>query len=334
MEKHGRSTHIFAISSLIFQCLKTETSCDFEPEGLVFEYMNLKPPHEAMNRIIDTDKPIGNIEENEGLHELKAVPIFRNNDLYAELFPEIQPAFEKGEDPTLKKVFATIALYRGKNVILDKTCSTAITKPNRAEISLNDFPSELELNEVPAHPQNEKRMDRQKIFDLFKEKMNITILCDKDAFPETIDKKITEVLGGTFSPELVVSLFEIAKQKNNDIKNVYILTENIDDHIYTADRDQVLPTVVPTLVEGAKIAFGVDAVILPTINASDIKDGDLIVTDRHNKIIRDGAVAQKPSQFSVLPLETEISNNERYLENKPEQSKLITILRREFEIKS
>ena len=152
--------------------------------------------------------------------------------------------------------------------------------------------------------------------------------------PVTIDEKIGAVLGGTFSPELVKNLFEIAKQKNSNIKKVYILTGNIDDHIYTEDREMVLPTVVPILIDEATNNFGVEPTVLSTMNESEIQDGDFVVVDRHNPMLRGGIVQKKPTQFSVLPLETELSNNERYLENKPSNAKLTTLLRKQFEKKT
>ncbi len=149
----------------------------------------------------------------------------------------------------------------------------------------------------------------------------------------TIDEKLSKILGGTFSPELVKSLFEIAKQKNKNIKQIYILTENIKDHVHTEDKEQVKETVVSTLVDEVKKDFSLEPIILPTMNASDIKDGDHIIVDRHNPLVHGDIVQKKPTQFSVLPLETEISNNERYLEEKADKSKLVTILRKEFEEK-
>ncbi|MFH1608424.1 MAG: hypothetical protein ABH951_00190 [Patescibacteria group bacterium] len=278
-----------------------------------------------------------NKENKEEKPELEAVPIFRNNDLYAELFPEIKPAFEKGEEPTVKKILDAIIQYKDKKVILDSTCAYKIMDMDKEEVSISDFPKEFELNELPDHPTNEYIIDTKKIFQLLKEKFNITIVSqpveDERFAPPliSIDEKIAKILASTFSQELIGELFSIAKQKNQNIKKVYILTENINDHIHGKNRDEVIPTVISVLTDEVKKNFGIEPIILPTMSESEIKDGDLIVVDRHNLLVRGKIVEQKPTQFSMLPMETELSNNERYLENKPEKSKLIILLHKEFE---
>lgn len=284
----------------------------------------------------DQTSKIGtDLENKEKLGELEEIPIFRNNDLYAEMFPEIHPTFEKGEEPTVKKIFDEIIKYQGKKIILDETCKSKIEYVEVVDCKIEDFPLVLELKELPLHPKNAEFVDMDRIFEILKEKLDITlVLKNSEGNPTSVDEKIGAVLGGTFSPELVKNLFEIAKQKNSNIKKVYILTGNIDDHIFTEDRDAVLPTVVPTLVDEAKKSFGVEPVVLPTMNGSQVQDGDFIIVDRHNALVRGGIVEQKPTQFSVLPLETELSNNERYLENKPSHTKLTTLLRKQFEKKT
>lgn len=267
-------------------------------------------------------KNIGNtipniIDENkEKKPELKAVPIFRNNDLYAELFPEIKPVFEKGEkaENNVKKIIEAILKNENKAVVLDETCEDALSC-----VRLEDFPEKFNLKEIPKN-KNGYGFDINAFRDLLKIHFNIELK------KETIDSILGKKIGRGFSQELIKSLFEIAKQKNKNIKKVYILTKSIDDHVNSSEKEKVLPI----LIEEVKQNFGMDPIIIPTIHESQIQEGDLIIADRHNELVFE-AVKRKPTQFSVLPIETELSNNERYLENKIEKDRLVTLLRKEFE---
>lgn len=270
------------------------------------------------------------IENKEVKKELSAIPIFRNNDLYSDLFPEIEPTFEKGEEPTIKKILASILRYKNSNIILDKTCSDVLFYPNISKVNLADFPEEFELKEIPLYSENNEVVDTGKIIKILKDKFNISIILDEDDgfFPVTIDQKIFESIGRKFSEELVEGLFEIAKHKNKNIKKIYILTNRITDHTYFGEDEK--NKVIQVLKEEAQKCFNIDPLVIENMNESEIMEGDHIIADRHNPLVFE-AVKQKPTQFSVLPIETELHNNELYLESKPEQKGIVSLLRKEFE---
>lgn len=288
---------------------------------------------EEENKEESKGKESENNIENKEKPELEAIPIFRSNDLYAEMFPEITPAFKKGEEPTFKKVLDAIIQHKNKTVILDRTCQWALKDfydyhTKKFTVTLNDFPKEFELSELPIKSENKTRLDINKIL---KQKFNISI---NDIL---IDEKIDSATEHAFSSELVEELLSIAKQKNKDIRKIYILTENISDHVGDGLDKKAKDKVTDKLVSAIKKNFNIKPIIVETMDYSDIKVGDHIIVDRHHPLLRmngEGITAnqKKPCQFSVLPLATELNNNERYLENKKGKN-LATILRKQFEKK-
>lgn len=298
---------------------------------------------EEENKEESKDKELKNKAENKEKPELEAIPIFRDNDLYVEMFPEIKPALEKGEEPTLKKVLNAIIQHRNKTIILDKTCAYALSNfydddAEKFTLKLSDFPKEFELSKLPIGSIDEIEI---RIKELLKQKFNISVSED------TIDQKI-EGRDGAFSAELVGDLLRIAKQKNKNIKNIFILTENISDHaLIDEDGKKIIPNlefgsdyrvkakkrVINTLVDEVKKNFGMEPIIVDVIDKYDIHNGDHIIADRHNPIIRADIFKEKPTQFSVLPLETELYYNEKYLGNPIGTNKLVDLFRKKFEKK-
>ena len=258
---------------------------------------------ETLQRSPDINQTGGDLENKEKLNELEAIPIFRNNDLYTELFPEIKPTFEKGEEPTLKKIVSEIIKYQNKKIIFDNTSRNIFMY---GKIKPEDFSENKEWYEIVSGSEGHS-ISTGTFEELIKEKLGIEI---SSTF---IESEMNETFKNDFSPKLVDELFEIAKGKNSNIKQVYILSEAITDHVYEFRSNFPKDKVVPTLVEEARKTFGIEPVVLATINESEIKEGDLIVVDRHNSSVRGDIVSRKPTQFSVLPMETELSNNDRYL---------------------
>lgn len=276
-------------------------------------------------------------EEKKEKPKLEAIPIFRNNDLYAEIFPEIKPAFEKGEDPIAKKLFEVLMEYKNKKVILDNTCIETLQNSE-----LGDFPSEFGLKEVPNV---NGWTDMKKISELLKQYYDI----DSDlSSGTTIDSKISELLQSNFSSESVRGLLEIAKGKNNNIKEVYILSNNIADH--TGDfldffKDEVSrlkeedigdfyrDKVVAILKEEAIKEFGFEPKVISTID--NISDQSIqVITDRHNNAIYSQNLAERfPKQISMLPLASELFNNERFLGGSMCGTKVADEIRKIFEKK-
>ncbi len=258
--------------------------------------------------------------------ELIAVPIFRANDLYNSIFPEIKPVFGIGEEPNAKRIFEVIKANNGENVMLDMTCYKAIH--DLQKVTLEDFPKEFKLKEIP---EDAGQVDLGEISKMFKEEFDVTL----DSYSSnTIDMKIARSLGENFSPELVQSLFEIAKQKNSNIQKVYILSDNISDHVRDFPKDKVLDSIK----EKVQSEFGLSPIVVPTLNKNDIKAGDLIVLDRHNTLVNsltDPETYKIPKDFSLqvslLPLETELHNNEQLTDKKIESGTLVETLRKSFE---
>jgi len=301
-----------------------------------------------INKAPITDDSSGK-ENKEKLGELEAVPIFRANDLYCDIFPEIKPIFEKGEEPRSgKKIIEAILKNEGKTVILDRTCEAYVTL-----VKPEDLPKEFGLNEIP-----EDGLQINDLKKLFKTHFNIEIK------KETIDDKIEKKTANGFSPEIVKGLFEMAKKKNSNIKQVYILSLNIADHApypleisnfkqYEDSAKEIGQEIVETDavdVEGieeekkrmsfilavfkkaTKEEFGIEPKLITTINQEDIKEGDLVVVDRHNSACSKLKINEQfPKQVSILPLESEIRNNEKFLGDKFTDSGLIKNLRKDFE---
>jgi len=259
---------------------------------------------ETLQKTSDPDQTGSGLENKEKLNELEAIPIFRNNDLYSELFPEIKAAFEKGEEPTIKKLVGEILKYPNKQLIFDNTCRNKFMYAN---VTSEDLPQDLDWQKILEGSANNS-ISTNTFKKIIEEKYNIRISPN-----DFIENKINEVLMEDFSPKLVDELFEIANQKNPNIKQVYILSDAITDHVYEDKSNFPKEKVLPTLVEEARKFFGVEPIVLPIINESLIKEGDLIIVDRHNPSLKGDIVKQKPTQFSVLPMETELSNNDRYL---------------------
>ena len=264
----------------------------------------------------------GGTEEQGERRELAVVPIFRSNDLYAKLFPEITPVFEKGEEPTAKKVFEAIKQFPGKEVVLDDTCYKIIK--SKSKVSLEDFPIELEIKEVPNM---RGEVDLKVVGQLFKEKFDISLPTD---IHQTIDRKIAKEMNSNFSIEQVKGLFEIAKQKNPNIKQVYILSDNITDHVVPFPKEEV----IDLLKEQVQAELHVEPTIIPTITLEEIKEGDLIIADRHNHAIAfsDNKINELlPRQVSILPLESELFNNQQFLNEEIQGDILVKSLRKVFE---
>jgi hypothetical protein len=268
-------------------------------------------------------KPISYSEKQEA-GKLKAIPIFRANDLYVKIFPEIEPAFQKGEEPNSKKIFEILKKYQNKEIIFDNTCAKTLFY----ETNLEEIPNEL--NFIPkTYTYNEKEFAR-----LSDDKDFLKVLMEKWGvyFPKnpsgnTIDKTISKKLGFGFSPEIVKTLFDIAKQKNSNLKQILILTDHLTDHVRDFPREQVLPL----LQKGAMDAFSIEAKTLPIIEEKDVKDDELIVLDRHNEAHGRNDLGKKmPMQTLLLPLETELFNYEQATGKKPNFD-LVSIVRKEFE---
>ena len=254
-----------------------------------------------------------NIELEEKL-ELDAIPVFRNNDLYAELFPKIKALFEKGEEPSAKKIYDEIIKHKDKKVILDKTCLNALLDLEIAK--LEDFPKELDLKEIPVF---RGEVLVSKIFELLKKDFSVEVESN------TIDYKISKVLGN-FSFESIKTLLEIAKSKNNNIKEIYILTNNLTDHIDNSLKDKALEI----LKEEIQKEFGFEPKIVPIIDT--ISDESIqVIVDRHNHAVSRSNLDERfPKQVSMLPLENELFNNQQFLGNELRNKNLIKELRKEF----
>lgn len=257
-------------------------------------------------------------EEKREKPELEAIPIFRSNDLYAEVFPEIKPAFEKGEELTAKNVFEALMEYKNKKVILDKTCFDALQNSK-----LEDFPLEFGLTEVPSI---NGEVSTRKISELLKQYYDI----DSDLTRwTTIDAKIEKLLESTFSSESVRGLLEMAKGKNNNIKEVYILSNNIADHVSDFPRDKVMTVLREEVIK----EFGFEPKIISTID--DILNQSIqVIADRHNDAVCLSKLAERfPKQISMLPLGSELLNNERFLEGNMCGIKIADEIRKVFEKK-
>lgn len=283
--------------------------------------------------------------------ELAVVPIFRSNDLYQAMFPEIEPVFQKGEDlegysPEVKlkrkKLIDFIVKNENKTIILDQTCEEQLWY-----VGLAELPDKFELDKMPKEFPYE-----------FEKLLKIHYNIDY-SFGITIDSRLREKLGQEFSPQVAKVLFEIAKRKNENIQQVYILTLNIADHTtkdvlnlkeygnqakeishtisYTSgwntEEEKKRITLVSTVLKDvAWKELGVEPELVATLNKADIKHGDLIVVDRHNPAI----VVEKineifPKQISQLPLETELYNNQKFLGDEMASKGLVNVLRKIFE---
>lgn len=289
------------------------------------------------------ENKVSKLEQEKG--ELAVVPIFRANDLYQAMFPEVEPLFPKGKEigyDEIKPLLNAIAKNKDKSVILDNTCREEILPETRLE----DLPEEFGLKELP------KGFDSYVLGDLFKKHFNIDLKLD-----DTIDSKIREQLNFKFSPELTKELLEIVKSKNPNVKQVYILNNSIGDHagdmsayapeyINSAkeigasivseesfeERREHESLVLAILKKAVKEEFGVEPAIVSTLHQGDIKDGDLVIVDRHNSLVSDEKLNEVlPKQVALLPIETELHNNEQFLGGEVSSEGLANRLRKGFE---
>jgi hypothetical protein len=291
------------------------------------------------------ENKVSKLEQEKG--ELAFIPIFRNNDLYHAMFPEIKPLFEKGEDvdmTSIKKVVDAIIANENKAVIVDETCKEPLLY-----IELEHLPEKFALKELPT---SNGGFDLEVFQKLLKTHYNI----DFDPYT-SIDEKLRKKIGQDFSVDLAKSLFEIAKNKNKNIKQVYILNNNIGDHaILTSDNSEYVDSakeittsitfesneseerkervslILAILKKAVEEEFGIEPKIVQTIKQSDISEGDLVIVDRHNSAISNEKLNEiLPKQISLLPIETELYNNERFLGNELPSDSLANMLRKDFE---
>jgi len=372
-------------------------------EMMTDEQKKTSREREASLGIENTKKPADSLEQNpeKESHVLAAVPIFRNNDLYQAVFPEIKPLFEKGEEldekTSVKKIMDRIVENKDKAVILDGTCLRALAYAKLNLLKLDDFPAEFGLKELPISkgkgPWGDVRdaLDLETIKSLLKTHLNIDF-SGKDE--DTIDRKIREQFNADFSSETAKDLLEIAQIKNPNIKRVYVLTSSIADHFSCEkllkepggylDSAKEIEVGMPLALElpGARREFsdwsfkslkdleksiepedlinceakrrkkslvsavfkkviqekfGIDPIMKPTIKATDILEGDLVVVDRHNEAIsshgHEDIDKRKTRQVSLLPIESELRNNEEYLGKEFANPNFIKSMRAKFEKK-
>lgn len=363
------------------------------------EQRKMSREREASLGIEDRKKHSASLEQNpeKESHVLAAVPIFRNNDLYQAVFPEIKPLFEKGEEldkkTSVKKIMDRIVENKDKAVVLDGTCLRALAYAELNLLKLDDFPAEFGLKELPIGkgkgPWGDVRdaLDLENIKSLLKAHFNIDF-SGKDE--DTIDRKIREQFNADFSPETVKDLLEIAEIKNPNIKRVYILTGSIADHFEYEkllkepeeylDSAKEIEARIPLALElpdGRRTfsgwslerlkdleksiepedlikckakrrneslvaavfkkvvqeKFGIEPIIQVAIKAADVVEGDLVIIDRHNSHSSDKIDEKMPRQVSLLPIESELQNNEKYLGKEFANPNLIKSMRAKFEKK-
>lgn len=174
-----------------------------------------KPKNEE-NNILKTE----NLESKEKFKELGCYPIFRANDHYSDLFPEIEPLFKKGEQPNGNKVLAEILSHSDKEIVIDETCKQALYSLNGENIDKNVFSEDL--GEYMKGYQFGYRL-----MCFLKEKRNIKI---KD---KTIDNILIETLAhdGVMSPEMAKDLVSILKIQNPKCDRVLLFVDMIRSHI-------------------------------------------------------------------------------------------------------
>ena len=207
------------------------------------------------------------------------------------------------------------------------------------EINQNDFSN---ITEVKNDFRGERVMLKKEAFvNQIKRQFNV------DIENVTIDEKVEKKIGWNFSPAMVKELLNIAKEKNpNEIKNIHILTNNIADHVeYTEDifgdptglsfeekRRIKSEKVLEILKTEVKKLFNSDPKVVDSFGNQEIKNNDLIIMDRHNEAVRISNINEKfPRQVSILPMETELDNNRKFLGGDFATGELINMLREDFE---
>jgi len=267
------------------------------------------------------DNKGGKIEKEK--KPLAVAPIFRANDLYCAMFPEVKPLFNKGEQPDAKKIFEAILQHKGQKVELDYTCMYELSQIKELEV----IPIELSLAEVPM---NGNKLDLKVIERLLSEKYGITFINYQGGWC-TIDDTINQKTGFGFSPEVASVLVEIAKQKNPGAKKIYIIRECLEDHVAgNFSEDEI----VQILTEEVKKAFGVEPIVVPELDRiieKAISDPSVhIIKDRHAG--QYDFVDEHPKQVSSLPLITELHKNEEFLQLEAKEGGLAAYLREAFEV--
>jgi hypothetical protein len=196
------------------------------------EGLNLNKVDSSNNKNDDQNQneEINNIEKKK---KLTAVPIFRENDLFCEIFSEVEPAFNKNEEPNIKAIIKAILKTKNNKIILDRTCERKLFS-EYSGITPEDFPEEIDPKDLltekilyKGSTTEQKRicLDKEKFMSMVKKQFNIEIE------NEIIDRKIEKKIGYSFSPEMVDELLNMAIKKNdNEIKNVYVLIGNLIDH--------------------------------------------------------------------------------------------------------
>lgn len=262
-------------------------------------------------------------------HELAAVPIFRANDLYSSLFPEVKPVFERGEEPTAKKIFDAILEHKNQEVILDQTClATIMGRREGSKLTPEDFPPELGLQEVPLG--KDGSVDFGVIRSLLKEKFHIIFPSIEKPFPlkgrpQTIDRKIENKMQTGFSPETVKWFLELSKKENQNIERVYINTDFLTDHVGTFPKEKVLDT----LKAGVQEIFGIEPTIITDGHSGELGDRDLVIADRHSNLARS---LKEKKQLAVLPISDQMIRNEK-IKDTPFEASLAKNIREDFEKK-
>ncbi len=269
--------------------------------------------------------------------ELVYYPIFRDNELYQAMFPEIKPLFAVGEEvgqDSVKKLIDEIILHENdKLIILDETCKRVLKLAKE-----EDFPKKINTS----------------------------------CYDSSIDWKIEKHLHHEFSPGFAKTLFEKAKGKNKNVKQIYIVMQNLSDHSGSFRKLDELPFFNEHLDSAKKILgeieneykcsnngreyeheeklqtalnlsilrkaaedeFGITPKFVMDIKPGYINDGDHIVVDRHNRLIGEFKIHTIiPNQISQLPLGTELFNYECFSSDSQISNSVAKELRKLFEKK-
>lgn len=182
----------------------------------------MENPLKAMHRSPDSDGS-GGQEKKEKIGELAYVPIFRANNLYKTMFPEITPLVNQGEEPDPKKIFEEIIKHPNSQIAIDGTCESALDR-----LSLDDVPKEISQEYIKTWQNGDAYFDvRSYLESLGIQIKNIeyAISHDQEYF-------------SPFSPERAEPVVALLQEQMPNCNRVIISLDHLDDH--TGNRNTIM----------------------------------------------------------------------------------------------
>jgi hypothetical protein len=165
-----------------------------------------------------------NRENKEKLGELEYHPIFRGNALYNEMFPDVYPLFQAGEEPNAKVILQEILKHKGEQIVMDGT-----TESELRNLTAEDIAQIVPDAEIKYY-QNGNIDVMSSLKPVF-EKDNVVLSGNLDS---KISKSQNEQF---FSSEDAREIVSLIKNQVPTVNRVIIGLDTIDAHILSGTSD-------------------------------------------------------------------------------------------------